>query len=114
MNRGSMSDNLASLGQRAADRNRMTAAVVSAIDQQPTDALGAHVGKGDFGRAIHALMIAPISADVKPLGVGALRTRRTKRQSLLGWWRGRCRCGCGLLHVANIGKTMNKINSDER
>jgi hypothetical protein len=34
-----------------ADRNRMAAAVVSAIDQQPMDALGTHVGEGDFGRA---------------------------------------------------------------
>ena len=35
----------------AIDRNRMAAAVVSAIDQQPMDALGTHVGEGDFGRA---------------------------------------------------------------
>ena len=35
----------------AVNRNRMAAAVVSAIDQQPTHALFAHVGKGDFGRA---------------------------------------------------------------
>ena len=38
-------------GAEPADRNRMAAAVVSAIDQQPMDALGTHVGEGDFGRA---------------------------------------------------------------
>jgi len=34
-----------------ADRNRMAAAVVSAVNQHATHALGSHVGKGDFGRA---------------------------------------------------------------
>ena len=33
------------------DGNRMAATVISAIDQQPTDALGTHVSEGDFLRA---------------------------------------------------------------
>jgi hypothetical protein len=53
------------------DRNRMAAAVVSAIDQQATHALFAHVGKGDFLRGGGAsTMIAPIMSRLKPLRVG--------------------------------------------
>jgi len=37
----------------AIDRNRMAAAVVSAIDQQAANALGTQVGEGDFLRAVH-------------------------------------------------------------
>jgi len=50
----------------AIDRERMAAAVVSAIDQQPTDALFAHVGKGDLSAGGPWPMIAPIMAGVKP------------------------------------------------
>ena len=45
MNRGSLSDSLPAV---TADRKRMAAAIVGAVNQQPTNALVAHVGERDF------------------------------------------------------------------
>jgi hypothetical protein len=54
----------------AADRGPMAAMIIAAVDQETSDAGGAHLGKGDFPRTVeHTHMIAPIAGEVKPLGL---------------------------------------------
>ena len=48
------------------------ATVIGAIDQDPANALLAHLGEGDLLRAVgHADIIPPIAPGVKPLHLGS-------------------------------------------
>ena len=48
------------------------ATVIGAIDQDPANALLAHLGEGDLLRAVgHADIIPPIAPAVKPLHLGS-------------------------------------------
>jgi hypothetical protein len=86
LNHCSRSDSLTHQATGRADRNRMAASVVSAIDQQAANARGAHISEGDFLAARDGSGHVPRSHRLaqtgKPREVVVLVTMFTRRRLL--------------------------------